>query len=318
MIAKETSALTSSANSLSPLWLEYCVNDSFLYFNPFSGLLKYDIPSEEHCFGGILADDMGLGKTIEILSLIHSHRFDKENDGGINIPKTKGTLIVCPLNVLSQWKSEIEKCFPADVISCDIYYGYSKVSKDILLQDCADVMYVSFNLCFSLTTYGTLSSEFSGDDSKSPLYAVQWHRVVLDEAHYIKEKSTKMAKACYALSATNRWAVTGTPIVNRLDDLFSLVHFLRIHPWSQSSFWRAFITDPFEKKDPKAIQAVQTVLEPILLRRTKDMKDENGESIVKLPPKTVEIVYLDFSSEESRIYAALNTVSLVELTKVFS
>lgn len=119
-----------------------------------------------------------------------------------------------------------------------------------------------------------------------------------------------MAKACYALSSTNRWAVTGTPIVNRLDDLFSLVHFLRIHPWSQASFWRAFITDPFEKKDPRAIQAVQTVLEPILLRRTKDMKDENGESIVKLPPKNIETVYVDFSSEEKKIYAALNTVSL--------
>ena len=140
----------------------------------------------------------------------------------------------------------------------------------------------------------------------------------MDEAHYIKDRSTKMAKACYALSATNRWAITGTPIVNRLDDLFSLVHFLRIHPWSQSSFWRAFVTDPFEKKDPKAIKAVQTVLEPILMRRTKDMKNENGELIVKLPPKSVEIVYLNFSSEESKIYAALNNVSLVTFTLVFS
>jgi DNA repair protein RAD5 len=140
MITKETSTSISSANSLSPLWLEYCINDRFLYFNPFSGLLTFDIPSEEHCCGGILADDMGLGKTIEVLSLIHSHRFEKENDCAGNIPKTKATLIVCPLNVLSQWKSEVGKCFPADLISCDIYYGNSRVSKDMLSVDCADVM----------------------------------------------------------------------------------------------------------------------------------------------------------------------------------
>ena len=131
---------------------------------------------------------------------------------------------------------------------------------------------------------------------------------MLDEAQYIKEKSTKMAKACYSLSATNRWAVTGTPIVNRLDDLFSLVHFIRIHPWSQASFWRAFITEPFERKDPKAMQAVHSVLEQILLRRTKDMKDENGNPIVTLPPKNVETVFLDFSAEERKIYSAINTV----------
>jgi DNA repair protein RAD5 len=139
-----------------------------------------------------------------------------------------------------------------------------------------------------------------------------------------------MAKASYMLSSTNRWAVTGTPIVNKLEysvlemssasqikpylyynrDLYSLVHFLRIHPWCQYSFWKAFIAEPFSRKDVKALEVVQKVMEPIVLRRTKTMRDEKGDLIVKIPPKTVDIEYLDFSSDEREIYDALNTVTI--------
>ena len=144
MISKETTV--GSRECLSPLWLEYSLHDTFLYFNPFSGLLQNNMPVEDHCFGGILADDMGLGKTIEMLSLIHSHRFDAENDSGGNIPKTRATLIVCPLNVLSQWKSEIEKCFQAQDLSCDIYYGNLRSSKYKLgTKGCPEVMYIIFS-----------------------------------------------------------------------------------------------------------------------------------------------------------------------------
>jgi DNA repair protein RAD5 len=135
------------------------------------------------------------------------------------------------------------------------------------------------------------------------LFAVDFFRVVLDEAHTIKNRQAKTSKACFSLKATRRWALTGTPIVNKLEDLFSLVHYLAVEPWGHFSFWRTFITIPFESKDYlRALDVVQTVLEPLVLRRTKDMKGQDGKPIVDLPPKQIEKVYLDFSEKERAIY----------------
>jgi DNA repair protein RAD5 len=97
--------------------------------------------------------------------------------------------------------------------------------------------------------------------------------------------------------------LTGTPIVNRLEDLFSLVHFLRVEPWSNFSFWKTFITVPFESKDfIRALDVVQTVLEPLVLRRTKDMKTPDGEALVPLPPRTIDIDHVELSKSEREVY----------------
>jgi DNA repair protein RAD5 len=119
----------------------------------------------------------------------------------------------------------------------------------------------------------------------------------------IKNRQSKTAKACYELSAIHRWVLTGTPIVNRLEDLFSLVRFLRVEPWSNFSFWKTFITTPFEKGDfVRALDVVQTVLEPLVLRRTKDMKTPDGEALVPLPPRTIEIERIELSDPEREVY----------------
>ena len=95
----------------------------------------------------------------------------------------------------------------------------------------------------------------------------------------------------------------GTPIVNRLEDLFSLVRFLRVEPWSNFSFWKTFITVPFESKDfIRALDVVQTVLEPLVLRRTKDMKTPDGTALVPLPPRTIEVEELQLSKQEREVY----------------
>ena len=95
---------------------------------------------------------------------------------------------------------------------------------------------------------------------------------------------------------------TGTPIVNKLEDLFSLVHFLGVEPWSIYSYWRTFITVPFESKDYiRALDVVQTILEPLVLRRTKDMKDSEGNPIVSLPEKVITKEYLEMSAAEREV-----------------
>ncbi|GAA6061262.1 hypothetical protein JCM10212_000703 [Sporobolomyces blumeae] len=137
------------------------------------------------------------------------------------------------------------------------------------------------------------------------LFAIEWFRIVLDEAHLIKSRTTLNAKASYALKGARRWALTGTPIVNRLEDLYSLLHYIQLEPWGNFSFFKTFVTVPFQNKDPRAIEVIQVILESILLRREKKMKDRNGQPIVTLPEKRIDIVHLDFTPEERVIYEAL-------------
>ncbi|XJO72122.1 hypothetical protein BDV3_001515 [Batrachochytrium dendrobatidis] len=287
---------------ISPLWTELSTKTGFpFYYNRFSGELSLETPKETHCTGGILADEMGLGKTIEMLALIHSSRLDltKSERFSMGQPLSHATLVVCPVNLLAQWRDEIKRAFEPGVIRVGVYYGNERERVDTRMfakKTSPDII---------ITTYGTLKSDYSNFLKNSPMYAIKWHRVVLDEAHYIKEKSTAASKMVCALSATNRWAITGTPIVNKLDDIYSLVHFLRVEPWCQFCFWHSFVTIPFEKRDRSALEIVQTILEPLIIRRMKDMRNQDGNLVISLPPKTIDIKYLNFSPDEQEIYDSL-------------
>ncbi|CAO3682707.1 unnamed protein product [Rhizopus microsporus] len=308
--------------ALHPLWEEYSFPDTtsehqFFYFNPYTGELSLEFPeanTQER--GGILADEMGLGKTIEVLSLIHSDksrydysRIQLENQS----KKSPTTLIVCPMSLLAQWRDEIIRASKPNSIRLEVFYGddRSSLSLNTLCQwdgAAPDVL---------ITTYGVLVGEWSRaqqDASATTLYNIEFWRVVLDEAHQIKNPSTKTSNACKDIFATRRWAVTGTPIQNKLDDLYALVRFLKHEPWANHAFWKTFITLPFEKKDPRALAAVQTVLEPIVLRRTKNMRDSQGLPMVPLPSKTVRIEYLSFSPEEQDIYDAIYNDSKIKFS----
>ena len=268
---------------------------------------------------------MGLGKTIEMLSLMHSHRSDvslNASEGGhtsVNslprLPKNSAsveqapctTLVVAPMSLLAQWESEAVKASKPGTLKTMVYYGSEKAAN---LQNLCCEANASSAPNLIITSYGIVLSEFNqvaarGGDrgSHGGLFSLDFFRIILDEAHFIKNRQSKTAKACYELYAQHRWVLTGTPIVNRLEDLFSLVRFLRVEPWSNFSFWKTFITVPFESKDfLRALDVVQTVLEPLVLRRTKDMKTPDGEALVPLPPRTIEIEEIELSKAEREVY----------------
>ncbi|CAF9904211.1 MAG: DNA helicase rad5 [Heterodermia speciosa] len=327
-------------SSMHPLWEEYrwptkdmedkevpgvMDQDSF-YVNPYSGELSLEFPlQEQNCLGGILADEMGLGKTIEMLSLMHSHRSEiamrtadtaptsvntlprlPQNSSAVEVAPCT-TLVVAPMSLLAQWESEAAKASKPGTLKTLVYYGSDKAAN--LQTLCCEANAASAPRLI-ITSYGIVLSEFTsvvgrGGDrgSHGGLFSLNFFRVILDEAHLIKNRQSKTAKACYEISAQHRWVLTGTPIVNRLEDLFSLVRFLRVEPWSNFSFWKTFITDPFESKDfIRALDVVQTVLEPLVLRRTKDMRTPEGEALVPLPPRSIEVEELQLSKQEREVY----------------
>jgi DNA repair protein RAD5 len=267
---------------------------------------------------------MGLGKTIEMLSLIHSYKSDvamaastematvnnlprlpKESTSVERAPCT--TLVVAPMSLLAQWQSEAEKASLPGTLKVMVYYGTEKTAN--LRKLCCEANAANAPNVI-ITSYGVILSEFNqvaanggNRGSRGGLFSLDYFRVILDEAHFIKNRQSKTAKACYEISAQHRWVLTGTPIVNRLEDLFSLVRFLRVEPWSNFSFWKTFITVPFESKDfLRALDVVQTVLEPLVLRRTKDMKTPDGKALVPLPKRTIEIDRIELSKDEREVY----------------
>ncbi|KAJ3890429.1 DNA repair protein RAD5 [Lentinula edodes] len=331
------------AKSLHPLWSEYAFpakpdggfidlteDEKPFYLNPYSGEMTLNFPrSERNCKGGILAliscCIVGMGKTIMISALIQSNlgldepvhqtlsskqRQLKLNNALQPAKNRKNsppsaTLIVAPTSLIDQWAEEIERSSKPKTVKVVVWHGQNRGDLDVVLEE-DDEPGFTIPIKIVITSYGTLVSEHAkAEKSSSPVYNVEWLRVVLDEAHSCKSRTSKTAKAVYALRARRRWAVTGTPIVNKLEDLYSLLKFLNFKPWSEFSFFNSFITLPFLARDPKGIEVVQVILESILLRREKNMLDSGGKRIVELPPKKITVENLEFAPMERKIYDSI-------------
>lgn len=314
MLKRENRAAESL---LHPLWKEYAfeeeTNNPLPYFvNIYTKTVTLKVPKPmDCCRGGILADEMGMGKTICVISLIQESRnmlnkskFAENRDAlasAANQPlhlscstRLQSSLIICPTSLVGQWKSEIlrkvDKKYKMNVI---IYH-----SKD----RCGGVDMDQYDVV--ITTYGVVASEYS-TGGKSKLFSTNWHRIVLDEGHIIKNHSTIQSIACSKLESKCRWILTGTPLQNSLDDLYGLVNFLRLEPWCNYSWWSKIISKPYDRGEHSSVfKIVRAILQdgPLLLRRTK--KTTKGFE-VKLPEKKVQAVKLKFSKSEQDFYDSL-------------
>ncbi|XP_078441095.1 DNA/RNA helicase protein isoform X2 [Wolffia australiana] len=337
-------SLDEAATTLHPCWNAFQLADErklILYLNAFSGEVTTRFPSAlQMARGGILADAMGLGKTVMTISLLLTcsgkgvldtssacHTSTVSNGFGpskksleseekiVSVSKFckmqprqtvigGANLIVCPMTLLGQWKAEIETHARPGSLSIYVHYGQGR-SKDAHLLAQHDVV---------LTTYGILSSEFTAEngEEKGGLYSINWFRVILDEAHTIKSSKSQVSLAASALMADRRWCLTGTPIQNNLEDIFSLLRFLKVEPWANWGLWYKLIQKPYEEGDQRGLKLVQSILKPIMLRRTKLSTDSQGRPILVLPPMKMEVVYCEFSEAERDFYDALFKKSKVK------
>lgn len=223
--------------------------------------------------GGLLADDMGLGKTLQTISLMLKNQKPSSDDKAwkkhfAGLEKT--TLVVAPLALIRQWEHEMrDKVAKSHALKVLVHHGpqRTKNSKDLALYDVV------------ITTYQILVSEHgkSSDVKGAGCFGLHWWRVVLDEAHTVKNRNAKATKACYALRSEYRWCLSGTPMQNNLDELQSLIKFLRIRPYDDLKQWKEHIDLPLKNgKGHIAIRRLHSILRCFMKRRTKEILKETG------------------------------------------
>ncbi|XLS72779.1 hypothetical protein HN51_029644 [Arachis hypogaea] len=240
-----------------------------------------------------------------------------------------GTLVVCPASVLRQWARELkEKVVEEQKLTVLVYHGGSR-TKDPTELARYDVV---------LTTYAVVTNEVPKqplveeddidekigeifgskktkkgrkglDDSSiecasGPLAEVRWFRVILDEAQTIKNHRTQVARACCSLRTKRRWCLSGTPIQNTIDDLYSYFRFLKYDPYGVYKSFYNTIKVPISRNSIEGYKKLQAILWTIMLRRTKGTMID-GKPIINLPPKTIELTKVDFSTEERAFYMQL-------------
>ncbi|KAI0902849.1 hypothetical protein F4823DRAFT_637700 [Ustulina deusta] len=216
--------------------------------------------------GGIIADEMGLGKTLSMLALICSC-LDSLQNADAEDQNLRTTLIVTPKSTLYGWQQQIARHIHGGQVNSLVYHGSGKHRLSSQL-DRVDII---------LTTYETLRSEHV---LEGPLYSQRWLRLVLDEAHHIRNQESQVFAACCQIRAQHRWCLTGTPVQNSLDDYGSLLSFLRIHPFQ-------------DKKTVRPLDMAATCL-----RRTK----ASCELSTPLPQRYEEIEEVSLLSEDQEIY----------------
>ncbi|XP_064313816.1 helicase-like transcription factor isoform X1 [Phalacrocorax carbo] len=219
----------------------------------------------------------------------------------------RATLIVCPLSVLSNWIDQFEQHIHEDFhVNIYVYYGSDR-SKDPSVLSEQDIV---------LTTYNILASDY-GIRGDSPLHKVKWLRIVLDEGHTIRNPNAQQTKAALNLEGHRRWVLTGTPIQNSVKDLWSLISFLNLKPFTDREWWHRTIQRPVMMGAAGGLGRLQSLIRSITLRRTKTTKVK-GKPILELPERKVLIQHVTLTEEERQIYQSVKKEGKAAISRFFS
>lgn len=246
-------------------------------------------------FGGILADDMGLGKTLQIITLLEHARLEAISKT-VDLTDTAShtacpppvSLIVCPSSLVYNWDSEIEHFAPN--LKTLLITGTAQERQELLTH------YADYDVL--ITSYDMLKRDIASYDN------LHFHFQIIDEAQYIKNHRTQAAHSVCSIHSVTRFALTGTPIENRLSELWSIFEYLMpgfLYPYA---YFRSELEQPIvENKDQIAATRLQQLVRPFIMRRLKT------DVLKELPDKLEHAVYAQMTDEQNKLYTA-NTLKL--------
>lgn len=225
-------------------------------------------------FGGILADDMGLGKTLQMISLLLDAK-----ESGNQTP----SLVVCPTSLIYNWQSEIERFAPSLKVLPLVGDAAERAEKIRRIGE-YDVVVTSYEL-------------LRRDVEQYQGMEFRFH--ILDEAQYIKNHTTQNAKAVKLIQSRQRFALTGTPIENRLSELWSIFDFLMPgFLYSHSRFREQYELPIVKYGDEEALEKLRRMCSPFILRRLKK------DVLLELPDKTETVLYVAMEEDQKKLYLA--------------
>ncbi|XP_030562364.1 transcription termination factor 2 [Drosophila novamexicana] len=260
--------------------------------------------------GGILADDMGLGKTLTMIALVlagkngqesgagaESASSDDEDDpgkkrksvGGWTSKGRKdtykgGTLVVCPASLLRQWEGEVASKLSRHRLTVCVHHGNQRETKGKNLRTYDMVV----------TTYNIVSREHKMNGA---LHGVKWRRIILDEAHVVRNHKAQSSMAVSELRGKYRWALTGTPIQNKELDVYALLKFLRCSPFDDLATWKKWI----DNKSAGGQDRLNLLMKSLMLRRTKAQLQLDGK-LNSLPKKEIRLIEMNLDTDEMNVY----------------
>lgn len=227
--------------------------------------------------GACLADDMGLGKTVQVIAYLAAKR-----DSGTE----KKTLLVCPMSIIGNWSREFARFAPS--LRVHTHHGQGRCSGDEFsrMLDGNDIV---------ITSYQTVQRD------ENLLVTYSWDCVVLDEAQNIKNHATRQARAVRKIPASERIALTGTPVENRLSELWSIMDFLNPGYLGNATAFQKLFATPIERQhDTQKALSLKKIVRPFLLRRTKT----DRQIISDLPEKIVKREFCPLTREQVSLYEA--------------
>lgn len=224
---------------------------------------------EQYNFGGILADDMGLGKTLQVISHLAKQKS--------KLP----SLVITPASLVYNWKHEFAKFTPSIVpLVIDGAASYRK----------AQIAEITDQMC--IISYDSFKRDF---EQFSP---IEFNYVILDEAQHIKNANTKIAKAVKAAHSTHRLALTGTPIENNLNDLWSLFEFVMPGYLGTIKQFKRKYMNPIENGDKEVQAELKRKVMPFIMRRLK------SDVLTELPNKTEKVIHIQMDEKQHKLYDA--------------
>ncbi len=249
-------------------------------------------------FGACLADDMGLGKTIQLIALLLHER--ERGEQGLTAPEKDETpenysllmrpgptLLVCPMSVVGNWQRELARFAPS--LKVMVHHGADRLTGDEFETAARSHEVV-------LTTYALAQRD------EAELARIEWQNLVLDEAQNIKNALAKQTAAIRRIPAHSRIALTGTPVENRLSELWSIMHFLNPGYLGSAQEFRARFATPIEKyHEPAPALRLKNLIQPFVLRRLKTDKS----IIADLPDKLEMKVFCNLTREQATLYEAV-------------